>query len=269
MPLAVVTDLPRTEFAGFYDHIIEWDFTQCPRLMSKLEIYDASPFDVTLFIDSDCFVLQPLEQTFRYFGDSDFNVYGRMMERPGWFQYNFENIHAEMPAEAYPVFNGGVYFYRKSALAERIFRRAKDLRSHYKSLRLPVTSKGIAEEPLICLAMAEAGLALADMRALDVMYFVKGGHRSISIDVVRGDAAFFNGDRLVHPHIVHFAYPWTDSYLHLRESRRMARAYEKGLGTTLTWPEEAILRMDALSARLAQKGRNVRDRVSRRLRIVG
>jgi hypothetical protein len=267
-PLAVATDLPHSEFAGLFDHVIEWDFSQYPRLMSKLEIYDASPFDATLFIDSDCFVLQPLAATFRYFGDCDFNVYGRMMRRPGWFQYNFDNIHASTPAEAYPVFNGGVYFFRKSALAARIFRRAKELRREYKSLRLPITSKGIAEEPLISIAMAEVGLAPADMRTLDVMYFVSGGYRSLCVDVVRGKASVFAGDRLVHPHIVHFAHPWTGSYLHRRESRRMALAYAKGMHSTLTRSEEAIARASAVAAILGRKARNVRDRVHRRLRAV-
>jgi len=264
VPLAVATNLSPDLFHGLYDVIIPWDFRKTRGLSSKLDMYDASPFETTLFIDADCFVLRSLEPVFRYFDGVDFGVYGRMDRREEWWWINHgpASVRAAMPTVAdYPVFNGGVYFFRKSPTAEFVFGRAREWREEYVAAGIIKPGGSMPEEPLICLAMTEAGLTTLDAEPLHVMVVPETATRWFHIDVVRGESTFRERGRRVRPEIVHFAIPWKDAYLQLRESRRVALAYANG---KLTWRDEAVARLGALREWLGYRKHSAVQSVRRR-----
>ena len=67
LPLAVATDLDEDFFKGLYNHVIPWDFSIWKGLVSKLEIFQITPFRTTLYLDSDCITVASLENVFAYF----------------------------------------------------------------------------------------------------------------------------------------------------------------------------------------------------------
>ena len=157
--LAVATDFPETIFGGHFNEVIPWDFTEWPDLVSKLEIFNISPFETTLFLDADCLAIQSLELVFAYFEGQHFAVFGQnTLKIDGWIT-SLNRIQKAIPSKSYPLFNGGLYYFTHSPLANEVFFRARLLRKSYDELELKRTWRGTEnEEPLISLAMAQLGL---------------------------------------------------------------------------------------------------------------
>lgn len=229
LPLAVATDLDAALFAGMYDFVIPWDFTQWQGLLSKLEAYDATPFDTTLFLDADCLAVRSLHEVFDLFGAQQFGVYGTQRTDAIWFRGIEDRIHTFAGKDIFPVFNGGLYFFRKSELAADIFRRAKALKSEYDVLGLRRhLHQSYNEEPLVSLAMVQAGLTATNSEHLDVMHTPELPHCEVDFDILDGRCSFIRRGRLVRPAIVHFVGQRKKAFAYTRERKRLAAAYPSG-----------------------------------------
>ena len=68
--LAVVTDTP-DYFEGLYDHLIPVDLSFGSGVTQKLHLDRYTPFDETLFVDSDCLLYGPTERLWDYFAVSE------------------------------------------------------------------------------------------------------------------------------------------------------------------------------------------------------
>ena len=224
LPLAVASDFPASAFLGLYDPVIPWDFSAWPELVSKLEIYDITPFETTLFLDADCLAIRSLTQVFSYFDGQQFAVFGRNDTNATWFR-SIECIQAAVPSLTYPVFNGGLYYFTKSAVAEDVFRRARQLFQRYDELQLyrSRTSRE-NEEPLMSLAMAQAGLTATSDPRLDVMHAPERPSYHISINVQAGECEFERWGRVVSPTVVHFVGVRDTIYEYAREVTRLEAA---------------------------------------------
>ena len=229
LPLAVATDLDAALFAGMYDFVIPWDFTQWQGLLSKLEAYDATPFDTTLFLDADCLAVRSLHEVFDLFGAQQFGVYGTQRTDAIWFRGIEDRIGTFAGTDMFPVFNGGLYFFRKSELAADIFRRAKALKSEYDVLGLRRhLHQSYNEEPLVSLAMVQAGLTATNSEHLDVMHTPELPHCEVDFDILDGRCSFIRRGRLVRPAIVHFVGQRKKAFAYTRERKRLAAAYPSG-----------------------------------------
>jgi hypothetical protein len=230
LPLAVATDLDPRLFRGLYDIVIPWDFSRCPGVLCKLDLYDITPFKTTLFIETDCLAVQSLQAVFEYFGDRSFAVFGRNDPTTHYIQ-SPDKVKAIVPAATYPVFNGGLYYFQQSAVAAAVYRDAKALLPLYDDLGLarvyhsPACPKGVeSDEPLFSLAMAKAGLMAVDDPRLDVMFAPEKPLFQITIDVLAGTCSFMRRGRLVRPVLPHFVGARDAGYAYLREALRLELA---------------------------------------------
>ena len=240
LPLAVATDLPPAAFEGYFDQVIPWDFSEWPELLSKLEIYAITPFATTLFLDADCLVVQSLETVFDYFDGQQFAVFGRNEPEAIWFR-SLETIQAAVPSPTYPIFNGGCYYFTKSAQAEAIFQRARRLVQDYDDLQLFRSRTGKEnDEPLISLTMAQAGLKATDDPRLDVLHAPERPKYPIHIDVLAGECQFMRRGRLVKPVIVHFVGMRDTIYAYRREALRLEVAFR---GPFFPYYHNSIIRL--------------------------
>lgn len=227
MPLAVATDLDARLFRGLYDIVIPWDFTHRPGVLCKLDAYDISPFETTLFIETDCLAVRSLELVFDYFADRPFAVFGRNDPTTHYIR-SPEKVAALVPSATYPVFNGGLYYFRKSPVAATIYRDAQSLLPQYDDLGLarvyhsPTCPDGVeSDEPLFSLAMAKAGLTAVDDPRLDIMFAPEKPLFQIDIDVLAGTCSFMRCGRVVHPVLPHFVGARDSGYAYLREALRL------------------------------------------------
>ena len=227
MPLAVATDLDARLFRGLYDVVVPWDFSRRPGVLCKLDVYDISPFETTLFIETDCLAVRSLELVFDYFHDRPFAVFGRNEPTTHYIQ-SPDKVAALVPSATYPVFNGGLYYFRKSPAAAAVYHDAKALLPQYDDLGLariyhsPACPNGLeCDEPLFSLAMAKAGLEAVDDPQLDIMFAPEKPLFQIDIDVLAGTCSFERCGRLVHPVLPHFVGARDSGEPYLREAMRL------------------------------------------------
>lgn len=203
IPLAVATDRDARDFSDLFDIVIPFDFDPWPGTTAKLALCDITPFETTLFIDCDCLSMRKIGAVFDYFGAADFAVYGGNAPDYPWADGD-PGIRAIVDAPHYPAFNGGVYFFRQSAVARDVLARAAAYSADYDSLGLKRPRGRHNDELLVSLAMASLGLRANDSRALRIMAMPDPADRTITIDVLRGHAAFTWKGARVEPEIVHF-----------------------------------------------------------------
>ncbi len=227
LKLAVATDLDARLFRGLFDIVIPWDFSHRPGVLCKLEAYDISPFETTLFIETDCLAVRSLQCVFDYFSNRPFAVFGRNEPTTHYIQ-SPDKVIGLVPSSTYPVFNGGLYYFRKSPIAAAVYSDAKALLPQYDELGLArvyhsqTCPSGVeSDEPLFSLAMAKAGLMAVNDLRLDIMFAPEKPRFAIDIDVLAGTCSFMRRGRLVHPVLPHFVGARDSGYAYLREALRL------------------------------------------------
>jgi len=193
-------------------------------------------------------------QVFDYFDGHQFAVFGRNEANPPWFQ-SMDRIQAAVPSPMYPVFNGGLQYFKQSAQAEDIFRRSKRLFRDYDNLQLRRNNKRENDEPLVSLAMAQAGLMAKGVPCLDVMFAPERPLFKFHINVLAGESWFYRCGRLVRPVIVHFVGIRDTCYEYLREELRLEIAFRDPF---FPYWHERVIQMSAYGEWLLT-GRNLQE----------
>ncbi|WP_410217327.1 hypothetical protein [Paracoccus sp. (in: a-proteobacteria)] len=208
--IAIVTD--RTDVGPLFDIAVPINPVEVAGTLLKADLYHYSPFEETLFIDSDCIVARPFHEQLKEIRRYDFSpVVNRFLQegdRDLWIRdvgYAIKTLEGT----PFPKFNGGVYFYRKSTFASKVFATAHDINKRADELGiLDFDRSGPGEETLL-------GLALSKMQATD--FYDDGGylmrtplnsHGPIHLDVIDGSCHFIKEDCHVAPAICHFCGDW-------------------------------------------------------------
>lgn len=154
LPFAIVTD-GQDKWTEAFDIVIIID-DPLYNFMDKLKISDTAPFAQTIFIDSDCLAYRDLNDYFDWFeeNDSDFSVVGDIHGiewEGGYFRIEAIKDLVSVLPNYIPSFNGGVYYIKKGALAEKVFDEAKAFAEHYDDFGFCMLS---GDEPVLALSMA-------------------------------------------------------------------------------------------------------------------
>jgi hypothetical protein len=210
IPLAIVTD--RKEVDAAFDIVIAMKPFSKAGVVHKVDLYNYSPFQETLFIDSDCIITRPFVKELTDIRQYDFTpVVGRYLRR-GETDSGIVDLAAALDhlnAESFPKFNGGVYFFKKSSLAKQVFARANALRSETTALGIRDFDKGGPnEETLIGLALAELHVSQLHDDHGNLMRTPVGIIGKLKIDVLGGGCSFNKGGSFVTPAICHFPVEW-------------------------------------------------------------
>jgi hypothetical protein len=122
----------------------------------KLHLDSLVPADQTLFIDSDCLCLGPLDYVFGRFAGRKVGVVGRTLTSGAWF-CDIEKTRARFGLGPMPHFNGGLYYIERGDEVTELYRRARELEGRYDEIGL-VRLRGRAnDEILLSIALAERG----------------------------------------------------------------------------------------------------------------
>ncbi len=266
LPLAVATDLDASWFEGMYDQVIPWDFSRHSGLISKLDAYEISPFDVTLLLDTDILMFASLQHYFDYFEGEAFGLIGQNVAESVYFE-SMDLIREHIPAATYAIFVGGLYYFVKSELACGIFRRAEELLPLYGDLGIRMLRGAINEEPLFALAMAEAGLLAKRPRTADMILNPTGaGGELVDVDVVAGSCWQIDGGGRTRRAMLHFHAGEVHGYGYIRQVLRLQAAY---YDTARRVRFEGLIRMQAAIAWTAAPPRGLgkwRTRIEKRIR---
>ena len=158
IPIALASDKPID--STLFDHFVEMDMSRGGSFKQKLWLDSYSPFEKTLFIDSDCIVGSPFHDQLeslmsysftpvceRYLNASD-------IDEDGWV-IDVGKALQMVGGDLYPKFNGGVYYFDKSDASRRVFSFSRELLPRADELGLKNPSGGEpGDETLFALALS-------------------------------------------------------------------------------------------------------------------
>ena len=156
-PFAIICDQICEYTQGFDDIIVVQSMRGS--YIDKLYLWQYSPYEETIFVDADSlFFSDPklLWDDFEFMGDV--SAYGQVLplsSAKSWFSY--EHAGEFKPFLKFGIgMHGGVYYFRKTYDAERVFERAIMLAENYAQYRFAHFYKP-ADEPVLALSMAVSG----------------------------------------------------------------------------------------------------------------
>lgn len=222
---AIVTDSEDPELTELYDIIIPADMGKGNGYIQKLNMYDYSPFDETIFIDADSMVVQPFDFLWDAFKSCDVSVIGFKKDSGVHFGASIESICNNFKIEDILIFNGGLYYFKKNNTSKSVFERAKGLIGEYDQLGFAkVRGTSINEEPLLSVAMS-----IYKMEPIHDgwkgMYMASGNIGGITIDVLTGKCKFKKNGVLVNPAIMHYGGTSYEKFYYQREAIKLKLVY--------------------------------------------
>jgi hypothetical protein len=207
VPIAIVTD--SDELASYADCVITVDRSLPISTAQKLLLYKYSPFEETLFIDSDCVATRPFHTELERIRKYAFSpVIERLTPIDGSDEYvdDLRWTLNRVGGTAFPKFNGGLYFFSKTQQARDVFKLAQEYFWNHKSYRIrPFDRGGAGDETVIALALAHFGQLELHDDAGRLMRTPTGLKGRITIDPLGGGCSFEGVEGVVRPAICHFA----------------------------------------------------------------
>lgn len=151
-PFAILCDR-ENEYTALFDTVIVLENPH-KNYFDKFELLIRSPYDETIFIDSDCLAYADLNHYWDYFsGADDFSAGGYNFPRDssdGLFWIDSIGDYADR-VNWKPAIHGGLYFIRRGETCRAIYREYQTIMQHYQEFRWP---DFCVDEPVFGLAMA-------------------------------------------------------------------------------------------------------------------
>lgn len=224
IPRAIVTDRQEDEeLTALFDQLIPFKPEYGSNVRQKIYLDCYSPYQQTLFIDSDCIVVRNLEFVFEKFAGRDFGVVGgyylQLGETDPFLDIDYILQHFKL--EKIPKFNGGIYYFTQNDVARSVFGTAREILQNFERLGFAqFRGDGPNEEPLLATAMELHQQTMLQDNGT-IMRTPVGLRGSFNIDALEGRCSFKKGQQVVSPAIVHFAYIWSNHPIYHREAQKL------------------------------------------------
>jgi hypothetical protein len=231
-PFAVVTDDSNAKALGeYFDVVIPLNSAYGVGVVQKLSVDRYSPFDETLFVDSDCLFYRSPERIWNLYAGKDFTIRGwRYLtgrteyekEKPYEFVEDMPDFLRQNNISRFPHFNGGVFFFRKSKIASKVFNTARSVYERRTTLGLiPFKNAPIADEPAFAVAMEIAGVEMDPWDNHQGMGTAINMENIYSLNVLRGKARFRKNGADCDPDLIHFNVDAQNGRTYNREVARL------------------------------------------------
>jgi hypothetical protein len=202
IPVALVTDRTDDRLASVADLVIPFDGAAPRDCRPKLDLDTYSPFAHTLYLDADSLVVRDVRPLFDRFRDHEFVVLGRQASDGYWYG-DVAGMCDLAGSDSLPKVNGGILYFARSARTTAIFATARELASQYEELGYDTFNGGVADEPLLAIALARHGIEAQPLEDSSVTPL--GITSPLKINVLAGSASFAKKHRQMRPTVVHFA----------------------------------------------------------------
>ena len=221
-PLGVITDPDGADLLRqYFDDVIVIPDKNAGYI-NKLRIQSLSPYDETIFIDADTLIVRDISDWWDVFGTSGYDV-----AVWGWncdiTSPRCGKLVSKKAAEKYGItryigFNGGVYYFKKTPKAERIYARALELLDSYIEDEQHLFNGKKGDEPVMAIALLENGIYGIEDPEKKRM-FCTPGMRNLKIDVLANKCTFTKYDYQVQPAVMHWGTAETQKPVYCREVR--------------------------------------------------
>lgn len=221
-PLCVITDPDGEELLRHYFDDIIVITEKNSGYINKLRIQSLSPYDETIFIDADTLIVRDISDWWDVFGSSGYDVtvwgWNCDMTNPRCGKLISTKAAEKYGLTRYIGFNGGVYYFKKTPTAEKIFTRAWELLDSYIEDEQNLFNGKMGDEPVMAVAMLENGVYGIEDPEKKRM-FCTPGMRNLKIDLLAGKCTFTKYDYQVWPAVMHWGTNETRKAVYRREVR--------------------------------------------------
>ena len=199
--------------------------------------------DKTLFVDSDCLIVKPLDELFKLMNGKSVSVIGGYISEGEWFG-DIKTICSNFGVEKLPKFNGGIYYVERGATANNVYQKAREIAANYDKIGFVRFRNKPADEMVMAMAMAfynqtpleDTGNYMNDPLACP---------GTIKLDVFKGFSELenpsyphpkhqsWNPNHIVNPIVVHFLGYYTNKYPYTREALKLRLVFQKKYSVAL------------------------------------
>jgi hypothetical protein len=226
LPRTLVTDSNNSEIRRHFTEIIPYRPEYGSGVRQKMFLDRYSPYEQTIFIDSDCLVLGDLEAFWSAFAGQYFGVPGFRYLQKGSTDPNFDvdYVLENLKLTAVPKFNGGTYYFTRTCEATEFFNTVRNISDNWRALRLGQFRRdGPADETVYSLAMAVHHIGPTWMGS-GGMWTPCGYKGPLLLDALLGTCSFEKEGMKLSPEIVHFPGEYVYCFPYARERAKL-RAY--------------------------------------------
>ena len=227
LPICVVTDRANADrLAACYDlvRIIEPSYGK--GVAQKLSIDRYSPFEETLFVDSDCVFYHDPMRTWRAYATGDFVIKGwRYLTRQDR-HLNVGNLRLlleQTGLDRMGSFNSGLFYFRRTEEARRLFDIARAVYEQRADLAFkPFKNSPVAHEPVLAIAMEMCGIGFSPWDPVDGMETwinMRGMH---AVNVLTANSRVTKHGDVLDPAVIHYNVDGQISLAYLRDIFRLA-----------------------------------------------
>jgi len=208
MPFAILCDRENAWTADFDQTIVIDNPTYS--FMDKMRMTDLSPFDETIFIETDCLIYRDLNGLWDIFKESpDIGLLGCTFPKDsdyGWWKH--ENLGELKDKVDYKVIcQGGLYYVRNYGKElPAIMETCKFIEDHYRSYHFAIFDDILEDETILCLAAAVHHIQPVTNWLNVFVYYPEGIISKANIRTGTLKAYWIRGDGRLNkkPYFVHF-----------------------------------------------------------------
>ena len=231
--LAVITDTPEY-FEDVYDHVIPIDVSYGRGVAQKLHSDLYSPFEETLFIDSDCLLYGPTDPLWSFFGNGkSFGIrsLGRYVrgETDGPNVTDFDQYLDYFEIEG--VFNvkGGYYYFDNTEEATAVFETSRDIYEKRDEIGLTAFKNSpVAQETVVGTALELCNIEPLPHRrstshetSFSPADTLLGATEPVDINVLEGKSTYMKEGTVRKPVSIHYAQNNQWEYSYRRDLNRL------------------------------------------------
>jgi hypothetical protein len=228
LPRTLITDSNDPEVRRLFTDVVPHRAEFGSGVRQKIFLDQYSPYEETLFIDSDCLVLGNLESFWSAFDGQSFGVPGFRYLQKGSTDPYLDVDHAleSLHLTTIPKFNGGTYYFTRSPETAEFFKTARNILENWKALRLcEFRRDGPGDESVYALAMAVHHFGLTSMGP-GGMWTPVGYKGPLLLDALKGRCSFEKEGMKLSPEIIHFPGEYVYSFAYARERARLRSRIE-------------------------------------------
>ena len=240
LQFAIVTDKSDEELEKLFDIIIIEPEKLADGYLYKLKLNVYSPFMETIFLDADQFVIDDLNGYWEFFKDCDFGVIGKNKNIENVGIVDAEKVKKDFNVTVVPMFNGGVYYFKDTEKAKKVFDDALMLIDKYDYYGMPkfinagVKKLSKGDEPLFVLAMAiNSCFAVRDVWHRTNFHVNKS--KALELDVIKKKCTFIKKYwGRVYPTIIHFGTDNTKLYHYKKEAFKIKLCWNYNMSSLIS-----------------------------------
>lgn len=202
---AIITDSDNLLLKKLFNYIIPPPDGNVSGFFLKTALYDYTPFDKTIFIDSDCLVMKNLSVVFDKLKNEQFVLCGEDINSGFWYT-DIESLLKKIGRTSIPKFNSGFIFFIKTVKTKKIFQEAQDVFHKQDYYEIQQFKGSCPDEPCFAIGMAKEDVSAYPWRnGLEFSATPVGLVGKMHVDSIKGMSSWkLNDIGKVSPFIIHF-----------------------------------------------------------------